>query len=86
MLGRLSKRYETLGEFGTALAAEYGFPGGAEFGVSPDQMPKPLSGTWQNYVLVFGYSQWVGSDKIREVTGWTDKRPLFSDNLRVYRQ
>ncbi|KAK0710737.1 hypothetical protein B0H67DRAFT_667618 [Lasiosphaeris hirsuta] len=80
------KRYETLREFGTALAAEYGFPGGAEFGVSPDQLPKPLSETWQNYVLVFGYSQWVGSNKIRQVTGWADKRPLFSDNLFVYRR
>jgi hypothetical protein len=35
--------------------------------------------------LGFNLSQWVGSDKIRQLTGWTDRRLPFSENLAVYR-
>ncbi|GKT47557.1 uncharacterized protein ColSpa_07738 [Colletotrichum spaethianum] len=77
------RRYETLREVGMALAAEYGFLGGARFGLSLDEISGPINDLTGQ--LVFGWSQWVASDKIRAVTGWTDKRPLFSENLRVYR-
>ncbi|KAK3995343.1 hypothetical protein QBC44DRAFT_320903 [Cladorrhinum sp. PSN332] len=77
------RRYETLQEVGTALAREYGFGGGARFGVAAGDLPSSVSG--QNCDLVFGWSQWVSSDKIRRVTGWSDRRPLFSDNIGVYR-
>lgn len=37
-------------------------------------------------VAVLDWSQWIGSDKIRNVTGWSDKRMLFAENLGVYRR
>lgn len=77
------RRYETLEEVGTALAREYGFDGGARFGVAAAELPSSVSG--HNCDLVFGWSQWVSSDKIRRATGWSDKRPLFSENIDVYR-
>jgi len=77
------RRYETLQEIGAALAAEYGFDGGVEFGVAPDQLPHAVSHAAVS--IAFAWSQWVGSDKIRRVTGWTDRRPLFAENLHVYR-
>lgn len=78
-----SRRYETLREIGTALAKEYGLSGGAVFGVSPQDLPGTLSN--QDMALVFGYSQWVSSDKIRAVTGWSDNRPLFHENIGALR-
>ncbi|KAK4234157.1 hypothetical protein C8A03DRAFT_47448 [Achaetomium macrosporum] len=77
------RRYETLEEVGRALAEEYGFSGGTKFGVAPEELPEAVAG--RNVDLLFGWSQWVASDKIRRVTGWTDRRPLFSENLYVYR-
>ncbi|KAK0705721.1 hypothetical protein B0T21DRAFT_377445 [Apiosordaria backusii] len=77
------RRYETLREVGTALALEYGFGNGARFGVTREELPAAASG--QNCDLVFAWSQWVSSEKIRNLTGWGDKRPLFSENTQVYR-
>ncbi|KAK4178928.1 hypothetical protein QBC36DRAFT_298909 [Triangularia setosa] len=77
------RRYETLSEVGAALAQEYGFGHGARFGVSQKELPEAVSG--HNCDLVFGWSQWVSSERIRELTDWCDKRPLFSENTRIYR-
>ncbi|KAG9251797.1 uncharacterized protein F5Z01DRAFT_266838 [Emericellopsis atlantica] len=72
-------RYETVGEIGGALAAAYGFPDGATFPQDGgDWFPSRL------YVM-FNFPQWVGSDKIRKVTGWTDKRALFQEDIGVFR-
>lgn len=60
-------RYETLAEVGAALAAEYGFTGGTQFGVSADQIPKDVN--YQSSEFVFRYSLWVSSDKIRALIG-----------------
>jgi len=76
-------RYETLQEVGEALAKEYGFKGGASFGATPEELPHEISGP--GIQLVFGWSQWVDSAKIRRLTGWTDRRFLFSENIHVYR-
>ncbi|KAK0641041.1 hypothetical protein B0T16DRAFT_461152 [Cercophora newfieldiana] len=76
------RRYQTLREVGTALAKEYGFDGGAQFGVPVEELPVKPGPTFS---LVVGWSQWVGSEKIRKVTGWTDRRPLLAENLHVYR-
>lgn len=78
-----SRRYETLRDIAAALAEEYGFAGGVELDAAPKSLPGDLGS--RNLGLVFGYSQWVASDKIRAVTGWTDKRPLFHENIRAFR-
>ncbi|KAL6406875.1 hypothetical protein AUP68_09685 [Ilyonectria robusta] len=75
-------RYETMQEVTEALAKEYGFEGGVEF-VSAADAPASFP-TGLHSVLSF--SQWVGSDKIRQAIGWTDKRSLFSQNVRVHRK
>lgn len=77
------RRYETLEEVGKALAKEYGFGGGAEFGVDPAALPKGVDPKGSE--IIFGWSQWVDSRKIREATGWSDWRPLFSENVHAYR-
>ncbi|KAI4153199.1 MAG: hypothetical protein L6R39_001630 [Caloplaca ligustica] len=76
------RRYETLAEVGASLAAEYGFTG-TQFSVSADNMPENVE--YQSSEFVFGYSQWVSSEKIRALTGWRDKRPLFSEAIHAYR-
>ncbi|KAM0260143.1 hypothetical protein ACHAQJ_002908 [Trichoderma viride] len=75
-------RYETAREVGTALAKEYGFKGGVEF-VSTAEAPSSFP---DGLHIVFDFSQWVSSDAIRQLTGWTDRRLLFSENLGVYRR
>ncbi|PTB61753.1 NAD(P)-binding protein [Trichoderma citrinoviride] len=74
-------RYETVQEVGEALAKEYGFEEGVEF-VFPADAPASFP---EGLHLVFNFSQWVSSESIRRTTGWTDLRPLFSENLTVYR-
>ncbi|KAL8846317.1 MAG: hypothetical protein Q9221_008583 [Calogaya cf. arnoldii] len=80
------RRYETLKEVGTALAEEYGFKEGAQFSVSADNIPDNITDDidYQSSEFVFGYSQWVSSERIRALTGWRDKRPLFSENVHAY--
>ncbi|KAK6082232.1 C6 zinc finger domain protein [Seiridium cupressi] len=74
-------KYETAEMVLTALAKEYGFPEGAAFITATD--PAELN---DGMGPIFGFSQWVGSDKIRSMTGWSDHRMLFSVNLGVYRR
>ncbi|KAH8685858.1 hypothetical protein BGZ60DRAFT_477511 [Tricladium varicosporioides] len=78
-----SYRYETLGEISEALVEEYGVAGGVRFvdglwgeGSRPDLVKERM---------VLGFSQWVGSEKIRALTGWKDKRMLFSRGIKQYR-
>lgn len=74
-----ASKYETAKVVLTAFAEEYGFPDGTNFepnSVEPDH----------GMGILFGFSQWVGSDKIRKLTGWTDRQMLFSKNLGVYRR
>ncbi|KAI0006618.1 NAD(P)-binding protein [Xylariaceae sp. FL0662B] len=70
-------RYETLGEIAAALAQEYDLPGGVR--------PAAPGAEASFHDVVYGYSQWVDSGKIRRLTGWRDKRMLFSENLHAYR-
>ncbi|KAK4113117.1 NAD dependent epimerase/dehydratase [Canariomyces notabilis] len=79
-----ARRYETVDEVCRALASEYRVGlryaseategQGAEI-ENPSRWPPVL----------IDFPQWTGSDKIRRVTGWCDKRPLFSEALHVYR-
>jgi hypothetical protein len=35
--------------------------------------------------VLMGFSQWVGSGKVRRDTGWRDRRMLFSEGIVGYR-
>jgi nucleoside-diphosphate-sugar epimerase len=74
--------YEMAAGVWKALEKEYGIEGQVEF-VQPQDAAQL---TPPSMALIFGYSQWVSSEKIRKLTGWTDKRMLFSENLAVYRK
>lgn len=75
-------RYETVGEIIGALASEYGFPEGASYSVNE----APVHGNYPpGLLLALNFPQWVGSARIRELTGWTDRRMLFSQNIAVHR-
>ncbi|KAK7975502.1 hypothetical protein PG990_007314 [Apiospora arundinis] len=76
-------KYETARDVLTALAKEYKFPGGAVFKHGSAERSGPDGDP--ALTAVFGFSQWVDSRKIRDCTGWTEKRMLFSEDLHVYR-
>lgn len=73
-----ASRYETARDVLMALAKDYGFPGCAAFTGSAEADDLAVT-------AIFGYSQWVDSRKLRDLTGWTEKRMLFSEDLHVYR-
>ncbi|KAI3322657.1 NAD(P)-binding protein [Xylariaceae sp. AK1471] len=73
-------RYETVGDIAVALSAEYGIEGGIT--AAP---PSEIRDELRPLEILFGYTQWVDSTKIRKLTGWTDTKTLFSENLHVYR-
>jgi nucleoside-diphosphate-sugar epimerase len=74
-------RYETLKEIATSFAKEYGFKNGVEFVPASEAEPSfpPL------LHLAFSFSQWVGSQKLRSLCGWNDRRALFSESIHVHR-
>lgn len=72
------RRYETAEEVGGALVRAYGLRRGVVF------EPTDWSG-FDPLVFLVDFSQWVGSDKIRDELGWRDRRPLFSENIASYR-
>ena len=80
-----SERYETTKQVAAALAREYGLEQ-VEFTGPPSFDPSnPVQG-YDVVGLLFGYSQWVGSEKLRRDTGWKDRRPAFSEAPHVYRK
>lgn len=71
--------YETAQQIGKALADSWGLT---------LELATPPAGAAVDFDSVHGLSnfwQWVGSDKIRAVTGWDTRRPTFSDGMRQYR-
>lgn len=77
-----SHRYETLSEIAEKLAEEYGIAGGVKWVQKYDEGEDPALNPER---MVMGFSQWVGSEKLRHVTGWKDKRLLFSEGLKQYK-
>ncbi|PWY93469.1 nucleoside-diphosphate-sugar epimerase [Aspergillus sclerotioniger CBS 115572] len=72
-------RYETTAEICNAVAKSYNL----SIEYTP---PKPLDGIIPGMVdAILNYSQWVSSDKIRHLTGWTEKRAYFADGIEEYR-
>lgn len=78
-----ARRYETVDQIGRALVAEYGIAGGVEFVEDAAKLAPGQSNPWPPMLIDF--PQWTGSDKLRRVTGWSDRRPLFSESVHVYR-
>ena len=75
-----SRRYETLDELAKSLVAEFNIMGGIKYINETDlNGPSP----WPRHFIDF--PQWTSSEKIRKVTGWSDRRPLFTEALHVYR-
>lgn len=84
-------RYETGREVGEALARAYGFTGGASFatvGSDGELVPETEPHDWFPNIVgfTFKFPQWVASDKIRRLTGWTDRRALFTEDVETYRR
>lgn len=74
-----SHRYETAGEVGAQIEKSYGLK------VKWSGFPS-FDGPGIDLVdFLFGFSQWVDSEKIRRLTGWTDKKPLFTEMFETYR-
>jgi len=77
-----ARAWETLEAIGEALCKEYGLKG-------INWVNKASRGTDSEVSvflsLVTGYSQWVGSEKLRKVTGYSDKRLLFTEGIKAYR-
>ncbi|KAI8957416.1 NAD(P)-binding protein [Daldinia sp. FL1419] len=70
-------KYETLAMIAEALKAEYGLR-------DVVRAPEGVEADFSVYAAL-GHSQWVDSTKIRQLTGWTDKRLPFWEGLHVYR-
>ena len=74
-------RYETLGEVADALFEDYGIKGGVKYS------PEKARTTGVDVVqMLIGFSQWVGSEKLRRDVGWKDRRQPFSDGVHRYRK
>ena len=94
-----SYRFETLEEIAGALAEENGIkeikwgpipegradtvPIRSKFVVGCTRSVLALKGADHLLVLI-GFSQWTGSDKLRKLTGFQDQRQLFSKGLKQY--
>lgn len=72
------KRYETMGDITNALVKLYNIEGGVVFDPSD-----AASLDTANPLIAF--SQWVGSEKLRGLTGWANRRPMFVEGLAQYR-
>lgn len=74
-----SHRYETLKEIVPAIERSHGVK--VEY-VDPQEGDETAFAVQ----ILFDFPQWVGSDKLRKDTGWTDKKPLFHEGYEVYRR
>ncbi|KAK3356056.1 hypothetical protein B0H65DRAFT_482510, partial [Neurospora tetraspora] len=75
---------ETVDGIVKALCEEYGVDFERVRYVKPEDLqegenPWPLE-------LVVDFPQWTGDEKLRRVTGWRDRRPLFREAVGVYRR
>lgn len=74
--------WETLRDIAGAMVKEYGIAGGVKF-VDGLEARLPIEQDWERILL--GWTQWIGSEKLRKDTGWFDKRQLFSEGIHAYR-
>ncbi|KAH8699242.1 putative NAD dependent epimerase/dehydratase [Talaromyces proteolyticus] len=72
-------KYETLRDICNALASSYGLK--VEFAE-----PKPMGEVVPGMIeALLKYTQWVSSEKVRSITGWTERRPSFTQGIEEYR-
>jgi len=69
------QKYETLSQIGSALEKACQLKDGVE--CAPQQL--------SHANVVFAWSQWVDSEKLRKLTGWKDTRPMFAEDMGRYR-
>lgn len=76
-----SGEYETLDGILQTLVLEYRIEGGVGY------LGKGGGGDVDagERELLMGFGQWVGSEKLRGLTGWRDKRMGFSEGVHQYR-
>jgi len=72
-------RYETLEEIAKTVEKSHGIRVEYEAPLTSGKNAFAMN-------LLFNFSQWVGSDKLRKDTGWTDKKPLFHEAYEVFRK
>jgi nucleoside-diphosphate-sugar epimerase len=70
------QKYETLNEVASALQKVFQFDDGVECASQELSAANVLT----------AWSQWVGSEKIHELTGWKDTRPMFAEDMGRYRK
>jgi len=70
-------RYETAQEIAAAVAKSYALQ--VEFVPLPDDARLRAAHSLTNFW------QWVGSDKLRRLTGWRERKPSFAEGIEVYR-
>ena len=73
-----NENYETAKEIGEALAMSYGLS--LKFDI-----PDSEASLTADVHSLANFWQWVGSDKLRELTGWKEKRATFVDSINEYR-
>ncbi|KAF5252595.1 hypothetical protein FANTH_2489 [Fusarium anthophilum] len=76
-----SQNFETAEKILDAIVKEYRLAGGIRYVDLKDLKPDEDS----SLAMVVGFPQWTSSQKLRRVTGWTDRRLPFSDAIHVYR-
>ena len=74
------RRYETLEEVANALVEDYKIKGGVRY------LPEKQNAGVDVVQMLIGFSQWVGSEKLRRHVGWNDKRQPFSEAVHTYRK
>lgn len=76
-----SHRYEIVDEIAQALVKEYEIEKGVKY--ERNENLKEEDDPWTFNMVEL--SQWISSEKLRKVTGWSDHKPLFSEALHTYR-
>lgn len=72
-----NKKYETAREIGEALAKSYGLM--VEFAAPPGNL------SMRSVHALANFWQWVSSDKLRALTGWSERKPAFVEGIGEYR-
>jgi hypothetical protein len=76
-----TSKFDTLLNITQALLKEYEIENGVEFVAGEEGRAGPEI-DWNRALT--GWSQWVGSEKLRRKIGWRDKKIFFSEGIHQY--